>query len=72
MENPSPAVASARLEHGADAWSRAGISRAYCYELVNRGQFPRPVKIGRAIRFVAAEVDAWIAARIAERDGANV
>jgi predicted DNA-binding transcriptional regulator AlpA len=32
------------------------------------GKFPRPVKVGRASRFVAAEVDAWIQARVADRD----
>jgi len=71
MECHPPAVASPRLELGTDAWGRAGISRAYCYALLNRGHFPKPVKIGRAVRFVSAEVDAWIIARIAERDGPN-
>jgi prophage regulatory protein len=71
MECHPPAVVSPKLEHGVDAWARAGISRAYCYELLNRGRFPKPVKIGRAVRFVASEIDAWIIARIAERDGPN-
>jgi predicted DNA-binding transcriptional regulator AlpA len=35
---------------------------------MSRGEFPRPVKIGRASRFVTAEVDAWIASRMAARD----
>jgi prophage regulatory protein len=57
-----------RLETGEAAWARAGISRAYAYDLMARGEFPRPVKVGRAIRFVSTEVDEWIAQRIAERD----
>jgi prophage regulatory protein len=37
------------------------------YRYISEG-FPRPIKIGRrATRFVAAEVEAWIAARAAER-----
>ena len=51
-------------------WKRVGISRAHAYELMLRGEFPRPLKIGRASRFLVSEIDAWIAERIAERDGA--
>ena len=51
-----------------EAWVRAGISRSHAYELMAAGKFPRPVKVGRASRFVAAEVDAWIQARVADRD----
>ena len=33
-------------------------------------EFPRPVRIGdNSVGFVESEIDAWIAARIAERDG---
>lgn len=49
-------------------WHRAGISRSHAYDLMAAGAFPRPVKIGRASRFVVAEIDAFIASRIAERD----
>lgn len=52
----------------AEAWKRAGISRSHAYELIAAGEFPRPVKVGRASRFVAAEIDAWIEGRIAQRD----
>jgi predicted DNA-binding transcriptional regulator AlpA len=53
-----------------EGWKRAGISRSHAYELMSAQTFPRPVKVGRASRFVSAEIDAWIAARIAARDGA--
>jgi len=40
--------------------------------LARAGKFPRPIKTGRsancAARFVADEVDAWIAARMADRE----
>ncbi len=58
-----------RLE--AEAWTRAGISRPYAYALMRAGRFPAPVRVGRAIRFSSTEIDAWIAARIAERDAAQ-
>lgn len=53
-----------------EGWRRAGISRSHAYELISQGRFPRPVKVGRASRFVAAEIDAWIEARVADRDAA--
>jgi len=55
----------------AEGWRRAGISRSLAYELMAAGRFPRPIKIGTASRFVTDEIDAWIDARVAERDGAQ-
>jgi prophage regulatory protein len=46
-------------------------SRATIYRGIAAGTFPKPVKIGaHSIAFVESEIDAWIAARTAERDGA--
>jgi len=48
----------------------AHVSTLYRY-IISEG-FPPPVKIGkRASRFVAAEVEAWIADRAAERSEPN-
>lgn len=48
--------------------STTGLSRGAIYDMASRGQFPSPIKIGpRASAWVAAEVDAWIERRIAER-----
>lgn len=45
-----------------------GLSRSAIYDLASRGHFPAPVKIGpRASAWVAAEIDAWIEHKIAER-----
>jgi len=50
---------------------RTGRSRSRIYADVQAGTFPKPINIGpRAIGFIAEEVDAWIAARVAERDAA--
>jgi prophage regulatory protein len=46
--------------------AQTGLSRSAIYEGVLQGTFPRPIHIGtRAVGWLAAEVDAWIAARIA-------
>lgn len=51
--------------------TKTGRSRSTLYADIEAGRFPKPVKLGaRAIGFVADEVDAWIAARIADRETA--
>lgn len=56
-----------------DVASRVGLGRTRIYAGVASGDFPKPVKIGRRSLWVEAEIDQWIAARIAERDmGENV
>jgi prophage regulatory protein len=45
---------------------RTGLSRSSIYLRASEGTFPQPVKLGaRASGWIAEEVDAWIAARIA-------
>ena len=55
-----------------EACRRTSLSRTQINTLRSTGQFPRAVSLGAGrnarIAFVAAEVEAWIAARIAERD----
>ncbi|MGJ0627265.1 helix-turn-helix transcriptional regulator [Xenorhabdus bovienii] len=46
---------------------RTGYSKAWIYKLISDGEFPQQVKIGpRSIAFIEAELDDWIAQRIAE------
>lgn len=48
-----------------------GLNRATIYEMVDRGDFPKPAKIGaRAIAWPENEVEAWAAERLAEREAA--
>ena len=48
-----------------------GFHPEHVMRLVRAGRFPQPIKIGGsvncAVRFVADEVEAWIAARMADR-----
>jgi prophage regulatory protein len=45
------------------------FSRQWIHKLVKGGRFPKPVKLGgQTTGFVESEIDAWIAARIRERD----
>ena len=48
---------------------RTGLARSSIYEKMANGEFPEPVSLGdRAVAWVEAEVDAWIAERVAKRD----
>jgi len=47
-----------------------GIGRTQSYELEKRGLWPRAVALGARSRgWLISELDAWLAARAAERDG---
>lgn len=46
--------------------ARTGFSKTTLYELIKRGEFPAPVRItARAVGWIEAEVDAWMAQRVA-------
>lgn len=46
-------------------------TRGHIYKLIDRGQFPRPVKLGeRKVAFVEREIDDWIRSKIEQRDAA--
>jgi len=50
--------------------ARTGYKKSVLYTKIDAGAFPRQVRLGaRAVGWVASEVDAWLSARIAARDG---
>jgi excisionase family DNA binding protein len=51
-----------------DVARATGLSRPTIYRKIRDGQFPAPVKIGCASRWLRREVQSWIRARVAERD----
>ena len=57
--------ANERLLRLQEVKSRTGLSRSYLYALVQQGNFPKPVKIGkRAVAWKSSEIDQWIADKI--------
>jgi len=46
-------------------------SKAQRWRLIKAGKFPRPIKIGTRNLWPEDEIDAFIKARIAERDNAE-
>lgn len=62
-------MSQASLIRFREVQKRTGYSKAWLYRLISQKRFPQSVKIGsRSIAFVESEIDAWIDARIAERD----
>ena len=45
---------------------RVGLTRSPLYARIKAGTFPRPVQLGggRAVGWIEAEIEAWIAAQI--------
>lgn len=62
----------ARLLDLSKTSDRSGVGRSYIYKQIALNLFPRPIKMGTgrrgAIRFVEAEVEAWIQAKIQSRE----
>ena len=46
--------------------SKTTLSRSSIYDMIARGEFPKPVKIsGRRVAWLEASLDAWIQSRTA-------
>jgi prophage regulatory protein len=57
-----------RLIRLPDVMARTSLKRSQLYEMMSRGHFPKPVKLtpgGRNNCWPEAEIDEWIAARVA-------
>lgn len=45
-----------------------GISRAHVFKLHSTGRLPRPVKLGRTVRWSRKDLEDWLAAGAPPRD----
>lgn len=43
-----------------------GLTNKWFYKLIQDGEFPKPIKLGRSSRWLQSEVEAWMQARIDE------
>lgn len=58
-----------RLIPTAVVLDRISMSKPTLYRLINAGEFPKPVPVGRQrVAFVESEVAAWINQRVGLRD----
>lgn len=52
-----------------DVMAMVGMSRSGLYQIMNKGQFPRPIKIGdRRTGWLKSDIDDWFEERIKARD----
>lgn len=62
---------SERLLDYAEVGRRLGLGRTQLWAMVKRGEFPAPLRIGRARRWQESTVDDWIRALAARSDAAG-
>ena len=43
-----------------------GLTDKWFYKLIQDGEFPKPIKLGRRSRWLESEVEAWLQQRIAQ------
>ena len=43
-----------------DSLDKQYITRAYLYEMLNEGSFPRPIKFGRTSRWLKSDIEKWL------------
>ncbi|CNI62833.1 AlpA family transcriptional regulator [Yersinia enterocolitica] len=43
-----------------------GLTDKWFYKMIQDGEFPKPIKLGRSSRWLQSEVEAWMQARIDE------
>lgn len=41
-----------------------GLTDKWFYKLIQLGEFPRPIKLGRSSRWLQSEVETWLQQRI--------
>lgn len=69
MNNELLAPAPRRVLRLSAALQRVGKCKSAWYADIAAGRAPKPVKIGaRAVAWPEEDIDAWLAARVAERD----
>lgn len=61
-----------RFLRRAEVEARTGLPRSTIYQMISDGQFPKPVRLTpRIVGWIEAEIDAWSAAKVEERDHAR-
>tara|TARA_R110002124_G_scaffold287223_1_gene471742 strand:- start:7120 stop:7308 length:189 start_codon:yes stop_codon:yes gene_type:complete len=45
-----------------------GLKKSKIYDMIGKGEFPRPVKLGSCNTWLESEIEHWIADRVSERE----
>jgi len=60
---PAETTGTALLIDGAEVCARVSIGKSTLHKMIRAGKFPlQPVRLGRAVRYSAADLSAWVSA----------
>ncbi|EPB4340562.1 helix-turn-helix transcriptional regulator [Enterobacter kobei] len=62
--NTNTSLLSDKLVDMAFITEFTGLSDKWFYKLIQEGQFPKPIKLGRSSRWLKSEIEAWVLERI--------
>jgi len=46
--------------------SYSGMTDKWFYKLIQHGEFPKPIKLGRSSRWLRSEVEFWVESKITQ------
>ncbi|MDF7680479.1 AlpA family transcriptional regulator [Enterobacteriaceae bacterium ESL0689] len=62
--NTNTSLLSDKLVDMAFITEFTGLSDKWFYKLIQDGQFPKPIKLGRSSRWLKSEIEVWVLERI--------
>ncbi|EPR3506138.1 AlpA family transcriptional regulator [Serratia marcescens] len=69
MNTNTPSLLNDQLVDMAFITGFTQLTDKWFYKLIQLGEFPKPIKLGRSSRWLQSEVEAWVQQRIADSRG---
>ncbi|HGM6910871.1 TPA: helix-turn-helix transcriptional regulator [Serratia marcescens] len=69
MNTNTPSLLNDQLVDMAFITSFTQLTDKWFYKLIQLGEFPKPIKLGRSSRWLQSEVEAWVQQRITDSRG---
>ncbi|MBN1084989.1 AlpA family transcriptional regulator [Erwinia aphidicola] len=66
MNTNTPSLLNDQLVDMAFITGFTQLTDKWFYKLIQLGEFPKPIKLGRSSRWLQSEVEAWVQQRIAD------
>ncbi|HEJ0329030.1 AlpA family transcriptional regulator [Serratia marcescens] len=67
--NTTPALLNDKMVNMIFITEFTGCSDKWFYKLIQEGEFPKPIKLGRSSRWLKSEVENWVQQRITQSRG---
>lgn len=69
MNTNTPSLLNDQLVDMAFITGFTQLTDKWFYKLIQLGEFPKPIKLGRSSRWLKSEVEAWMQQRITDSRG---